>query len=607
MKGSSSSPASLRARFTLGVVTMIVPPALFMAGALYSLQNMTAGFEEVVEEVAHEMQPVERLQMLLLRAAMSLNDHLIHDESPKHEWLARLSDDLDRAFHAAGPFHLAEERAVIQSAQDEWRRAETLARTLLALPYPQEKTDAVRIMRQMNAHIDRAVDALDGIHKVALRETEEGLADARVVKQRLALLMAGLLAVVLVAAVWGGITVTRAVFMPLSVLARTADRFAEGDLSLRVEAGRMPEEFGRLAGAFNAMAARLEESRAALEERASWHSALNQVAVAINSSAMGLQDILEEIMRQGVRLIGAKAACIAFYDEAAHRFINWVTRGLSEHFVRNMDFRPGGLADEAFTHGSYVLSNDRSETRHKLSRLAREEGLRSFVCLPLASHNSRLGVIYFYRADRDTFAPAEIELLATFASLTAQAIENARLYAQARELAKTDTLTGLDNRREFQRRLDGEIERSRRYARPLSLLMLDIDHFKVINDTYGHPAGDEVLRTLAGLIRRALRPADQPARYGGEEFAVILPETPAAGAHAVAERLRGAIAAAPFALGAGTTVYPTVSIGVAGFLEDADAGPALVAAADRALYAAKKAGRNCVRASSAVLDAERRQ
>ena len=359
----------------------------------------------------------------------------------------------------------------------------------------------------------------------------------------------------------------------------------------------MPEELGRLAGAFNAMAARLEENRAVLEERDARRGALNRIAVIINSS-LSLQDILDEIMRQGVRLIGAKASCIAFYDEATGRFVNWVTHGLSEHFVRNIAFRPGGLADEAFTNGSYVLSNDRPETQHKLSRLAREEALRSFVCLPLTSRASRLGVIYFYRADRDAFTPAEIELLSILASLAAQAIENARLYAQAQEQARTDTLTGLFNHREFQHRLEQEIERFRRYRRPLSLLMLDIDHFKAVNDTYGHPAGDEVLRTLAVLIRQALRPADQPARYGGEEFAVILPETPTASAHALAERLRSAIAAAPVALGTGATLDLTVSIGVAGCPEDANTGPALVAAADRALYAAKNAGRNCVCESS---------
>ncbi len=165
------------------------------------------------------------------------------------------------------------------------------------------------------------------------------------------------------------------------------------------------------------------------------------------------------------------------------------------------------------------------------------------------------------------------------------------------ELAIRDGLTGLANRREFDRRLKEELERSRRYSLPFSLLMLDLDHFKAVNDTYGHPAGDEVLRTLAVRVRVQVRPVDQVARYGGEEFAVILPETDGAGALAFAERLRAAIAAVPFALHAERAIGLTASIGVASFPRDGDTERDLVAAADRALYSAKQSGRNWVRRS----------
>ena len=140
-----------------------------------------------------------------------------------------------------------------------------------------------------------------------------------------------------------------------------------------------------------------------------------------------------------------------FYDQGTQRFKEWVTQGLSEHFVQNMVFHPGGLADEAFTTGAYILSNDRPATSHKLSKLAHEEGLRSFICLPLTSHD-RLGVVYFYRTDRDTFTAEEIELLTTFASLAAGAIENARLHEHLAGEARTDALTTLYNRRASSKR-----------------------------------------------------------------------------------------------------------------------------------------------------------
>ena len=177
-------------------------------------------------------------------------------------------------------------------------------------------------------------------------------------------------------------------------------------------------------------------------------------------------------------------------------------------------------------------------------------------------------------------------------ALTAEIAENARLYAKMQELARTDALTGLNNRGEFQRQLKEEEERSRRYNRSFSLLILDIDHFKTVNDSYGHQAGDEVLRALAARLREQNRPVDHAARYGGDELVVILPETTNDGALALAERLRTAVADTAIPITEGRTISVTISIGVATFPADAGSETALIAAADKALYAAKQGGRN---------------
>src|SRR5581483_3259641 len=175
------------------------------------------------------------------------------------------------------------------------------------------------------------------------------------------------------------------------------------------------------------------------------------------------------------------------------------------------------------------------------------------------------------------------------------------------ELSVRDPLTGLYNRRYFQDRLTHEIQRARRHGRPLSLLIADIDHFKEINDTYGHQAGDEVLRSIALLLVNQTRATDITARYGGEEFVAVLPETDAHGALRVAEKLRESVAVTPLyhlergVLGESprtdetSSIGCTISIGVASFdaKRMADAGE-LVRAADEALYAAKQAGRNRV-------------
>ncbi|MBA3538341.1 MAG: diguanylate cyclase [Deltaproteobacteria bacterium] len=162
------------------------------------------------------------------------------------------------------------------------------------------------------------------------------------------------------------------------------------------------------------------------------------------------------------------------------------------------------------------------------------------------------------------------------------------------QLAVTDGLTGLYNHRHLHERLTLEVERSQRSGLPLSLLMLDVDHFKQFNDTFGHPAGDEVLRQLARVLADTRRANDVVARYGGEEFAVILVDTPKFTGAKVAERVRERIAAHDFSDAAPRASKLSVSIGIATFPDDGADAEGLVRSADTALYAAKRAGRNRV-------------
>lgn len=178
-----------------------------------------------------------------------------------------------------------------------------------------------------------------------------------------------------------------------------------------------------------------------------------------------------------------------------------------------------------------------------------------------------------------------IEIAVRSNSLNLQLKEQVR-HLQA--LSLTDALTGLPNRRAFDQRLDNELNHAARYKSPLSLLFLDVDHFKAYNDTFGHPAGDAVLQDLAQLMRWYSRNTDFPARYGGEEFAVLLQHTDRADALVVAERLRQATAAVPNSHRA-----VTISIGVVTLAAGMD-GATFIAQADKAMYEAKRRGRNCV-------------
>jgi two-component system, cell cycle response regulator len=183
----------------------------------------------------------------------------------------------------------------------------------------------------------------------------------------------------------------------------------------------------------------------------------------------------------------------------------------------------------------------------------------------------------------------ELGQLALAFNLMIQKLEQSQ--TALKNLAILDELTGVYNRREFNLQLKNELERSGRYNNCFTVLLLDIDHFKQLNDTYGHQAGDEALRQVAALFKQEFRELDRVARYGGEEFIVILPETSGASAYAVAERIRQLIStyALPFN---GKTINMTISGGLATFPKDGETQEALIAAADQALYFAKRSGRN---------------
>lgn len=210
------------------------------------------------------------------------------------------------------------------------------------------------------------------------------------------------------------------------------------------------------------------------------------------------------------------------------------------------------------------------------------EGTR--IAVPLVARGECLGVVEARGVDSDAL-PA----LKNLAAPIAVAAANARLY----EMAVADGLTGLFVSRHFRSRMREEIHRALRYRRPLSLVMIDVDHFKNVNDTYGHLVGDRVLKGVAKSILQHARSADLPARYGGEEMAILLPETDIEGAVRLAERIRQAIEETVFEGEAGETFHVTVSAGIA-VAPPARTGEALVSAADACLYRAKHAGRNRV-------------
>jgi diguanylate cyclase (GGDEF)-like protein len=222
--------------------------------------------------------------------------------------------------------------------------------------------------------------------------------------------------------------------------------------------------------------------------------------------------------------------------------------------------------------------------------ILRDEGYRLLAMIPLIAKGQSVGLVELMSADLVAFDEGKLALARTMANEAAMALENARLYESARSLADRDPLTGFYNHRALYERLGEEFVRSRRAHRPLSLLMLDLDDFKLVNDTFGHQFGDRCVVHLAEVVKSTLRASDVAARYGGDEFAVILPDTDEVAAQGVAERITDELARNPLVADGRGPVQVSVSIGVAALAADVRTPTDLVGAADARMYAAKLAG-----------------
>ncbi len=225
---------------------------------------------------------------------------------------------------------------------------------------------------------------------------------------------------------------------------------------------------------------------------------------------------------------------------------------------------------------------------------------RALMTVPVRWGEEFLGVLNMLAYAPHRYTEADKDMLSMFAAQAAIAIRNARFYSKIEQISVTDELTALSNRRGIFQLGEREFERALRFGRPLAVLMLDIDHFKRVNDTYGHPMGDQVLRALADCVRQNTRGIDVAGRYGGEEFTLLLPETDLPVAIQIAERLRQSIAdlSIPICRGKGDTppvhIRIKVSIGVAFMQPDIPNLSVLIDLADQALYRAKDSGRNRV-------------
>jgi len=326
--------------------------------------------------------------------------------------------------------------------------------------------------------------------------------------------------------------------------------------------------------------------------------ALTEVTSLLNSS-LNLDEVLDRILENVNLVVPHNAANIALVDkEGKLRFRRvkgydkYGTKDIILTIVTRLEDVPN-LKHMAET-GSPSINPDTWADPDWQKDMPGAGWIRSYVGAPIINKGVLLGFINVDAETPNFFKADQMYRLQAFANQAAVAIRNAQLYEEMQHLAITDSLTGLYNRRYFFEFTEKEISQSKRYMRDLSLIMMDIDHFKRVNDRFGHQIGDQVLKNVADICLSMLRKADIMCRFGGEEFMLLLPETGKEEAESAAERMCRAVADAVIQADSGE-VKITLSIGVAELDKEQDTLDSLIFAADNALYRAKAAGRDCVR------------
>lgn len=370
----------------------------------------------------------------------------------------------------------------------------------------------------------------------------------------------------------------------------------------------MAKEQLKLRNTLEEKSAVIARTNKALEHLVRDLSMIYEIGQEVNS-VIDLDVLYNNITEALRRYLRIEQFAILIFDDKNEELIVKAAYGFEDGVdIKQVTFKVGeGVTGLVAQTGKKIYIRDTSsDSRFLHYKGERPQGQSSFLSIPLIYKDDVMGVINFSRKGISNFTHQDVKMLSLVANQVALSIANARLYTKTRELSVKDDLIGINNRRHFQHMLQMEWKRSMRFNRSLSLIMIDADHFKSYNDTFGHLQGDKVLKQIGKLLMRNLREVDTVARFGGEEFVLLLPDTDKRGAIAVAEKVRALVEACRFFDdNKNETARMSISAGVATYPDDVSEMDDLIDRADIALYKAKELGRNRVECFTALDESEK--
>lgn len=561
------------------------------------------------DELSRRVELVSDLQRYVQKIIMPPNDYLITGDIKERKKFANLVTETAAIFEKMRltGTRAKEEAAATDEVEKGLIELQQKAMVILSSENPLGNKAAAALMKEMDAFADELENKAERLHDLVRLEIDSH--DKRVNKTTswmygifIALTLISLSGMTLL-----GFAVRRRIALPLIALTKAAMVIGKGNLDYAIDL-KTGDEIESLGVEINKMAlslkTKINEAKEYSELLETANRKLDQnilqlyalYSISKNLTAtLEMEKLLNQVVEGVSRALKLRRINIMLVSPDKTEL--YVVSGTDMQAVEKaprFKFGEGIYGWIALTGNAEVINNLAGHPRFSRT-VGIDDDVSSLISVPFKGRGQVIGLINAYRLDALVFDESSYELLIAVASQIGMALENARLFEETKTLAITDGMTTLYNYRYFTERLNEEFERAQRYKRDLSLIMVDIDHFKNYNDVHGHPAGDNLLRNFSEILKMIMRNSDIVSRYGGEEFVIILPETRNAMAVYVAERLRKEVELRDFE---GGEIQPggrvTISLGVASFSEEIKSADALVKSADNALYRSKELGRNRV-------------